>query len=127
MSFSGCYQNNSEKSIQEAEVLYQEATENETKGRELLASAILYTGNEADSVKFEGQALVDDAIAKRSQAKELEKDAYYSMNMARKELLAIEDAQLKSNLIDQNYQSFIAMPCILCIWDVCGRHQLINR
>lgn len=98
-----------EKSIQEAEVLYQEATENETKGRELLASATLYTGDEADSVKLEGQALVDDAIAKRSQAKELEKDAYYSMNMARKDLLAIEDSQLKSNLIAYTQNNFSSL------------------
>ncbi len=87
------------KSIQEADVLYSEARNQEQQGRNLLAQADASSGEQSDSLRSAGNEEIRLAVNKRKRARALEREAYYAMNMANQDLLAIEDDVLRTDVI----------------------------
>ncbi len=97
------------KRIQEADVIYASAAQLEEEGRALIAQATEATGDEADSLQVAGKQKVEEALTLRQQAKETSRNAYFDMNTANLELLAIEDVALRTDVIAITQGGFSAL------------------
>jgi hypothetical protein len=97
------------KRIQEADVIYASAAQLEEEGRALIAQATESTGDEADSLQVAGKQKVEEALNLRQQAKETSRNAYFDMNTANLELLAIEDVALRTDVIAITQGGFSAL------------------
>ena len=109
-----------ERRIQEATVLYESADKKEAEAKTLLADADeILNGLDAipeqdqpealahaDQLRVQAKQLLQEAADERTEANTLNKDGFFTMNMANKKLVALENTILRDHIIAYTAGSF---------------------